>query len=57
MSNYGAHNRAWMAWRMEERRRKVQRFFYNLLDDFGLVLWCMVGVIGFACILFLAAHR
>ena len=57
MSHYGAHNRAWMAWRMEERKKRIRRFFYNLIDDLGMVLWCLVGVIGFACILFILGHR
>ena len=57
MSYYGKHNTAWVAWRMEERRRKVRRFFYNLLDDLGLVLWCMVGVIATAMGLFVLCHR
>ena len=56
-SDYGAHNRAWMAWRMEERKRKVRRFMYNLIDDLGLFLWCAVGVFATACVIFLVAHR
>ena len=57
MSDYGRHSRAWMEWKMEHRKRKIRRLFYNIIDDLGMVLWCLVGVIGFACILFILGHR
>ena len=57
MSYYGKHNTAWVAWRMEERRRKVRRFFYNLLDDLGRLCWSLVFVFAVACTIWLWGHR
>jgi hypothetical protein len=57
MSHYGAHNRAWMAWRMEERKKKVRRFFYHLAEDAGFVMLMMAGVVAMACAIYTVAHR
>ena len=56
-SHYGAHNRAWMAWRMEERKRKVRRFLYNLWDDLSFLFLMFAVVLATAMGLFMVFHR
>lgn len=57
MSEYGTHNRAYRVWLQERRKRKVRRFFYNLVDDLGIVLWSGAGLIVIYCVYFCVAHR
>ena len=55
--SYGQGHRAFMAWKMEQRKRKLRQLYYDMLDDIGLLLWSMVVVIAVACTIFLWGHR
>ena len=55
--SYSQNNRAYRAWKIEQRQKWIRRRLYNVLDDLGILLWCMVGVMVTACLLFVLCHR
>jgi hypothetical protein len=59
MTDYGAKSRQQMMARyvVERRKRHLRRIGYHILDIAGLWLWCMVGVMVTAAVIFCVAHR
>jgi hypothetical protein len=57
MSDYGNNRRLFLAWKMEERKRRLRYAYYHTVDALGFIGLCMIGIIATACVIFCVAYR